>query len=126
MHPDATLANDTLKGAAETLRPAVHPIVHSDCGGHYRWPGWIELCERYGLARSMSKKSCSPDNAACEGFFGRLKNEFFYYRDWKGIGFSEFSGRLCGYIDYYNQERQKKSSGWRSPDEYRRALGYRV
>ncbi len=126
LHPDATLANDTLKGAAETLRPAEHPIVHSDCGGHYRWPGWIELCERYGLTRSMSRLGASADNARAEGFFGILKNEFFYYRDWKGIGFSEFSGRLCGYIDYYNHERQKKSSGWRSPDEYRKALGYRV
>ena len=29
------------------------------------------------LTRSMSKKGCSPDNAACEGFFGRLKNEIF-------------------------------------------------
>ena len=24
------------------------------------------------LIRSMSRKGCSPDNAACEGFFGRL------------------------------------------------------
>jgi transposase InsO family protein len=28
----------------------------------------------------MSRKACSPDNAACEGFFGRLKNELFYPR----------------------------------------------
>ena len=27
----------------------------------------------------MSKKGCSPDNSACEGVFGRLKNEMFYY-----------------------------------------------
>jgi transposase InsO family protein len=26
----------------------------------------------------MSRKACSPDNAACEGFFGRMKNELFY------------------------------------------------
>ena len=26
----------------------------------------------------MSRKGCSPDNAACEGFFGRLKTELFY------------------------------------------------
>ncbi len=26
----------------------------------------------------MSKKGCSPDNSAMEGFFGRLKVEFFY------------------------------------------------
>lgn len=50
-------------------------IIHSDRGGHYRWPGWIEQVERVGLQRSMSRKGCSPDNAACEGFFGRLKVE---------------------------------------------------
>ena len=32
------------------------------------------------LIRSMSRKGCSPDNAACEGFFGRLKTELFYTR----------------------------------------------
>jgi transposase InsO family protein len=29
------------------------------------------------------RKACSPDNAACEGFFGRLKTEMFYPRDWR-------------------------------------------
>lgn len=29
--------------------------------------------EEYGYVRSMSKKGCSPDNSACEGFFGTLK-----------------------------------------------------
>lgn len=58
-----------------------HPIVHSACGGHYRWPGWIERMDEVGLTRSMSKKGCSPDNSACEGFFGRVKNEMFYVRD---------------------------------------------
>lgn len=33
----------------------------------------------------MSRKECSPDNAACEGFFGRVKNEMFYGRKWTGI-----------------------------------------
>ncbi|RDC40427.1 hypothetical protein C1850_11505, partial [Adlercreutzia equolifaciens subsp. celatus] len=34
----------------------------------------------YGSAntRSMSRKGTSPDNAACEGFFGNLKVEFFH------------------------------------------------
>ena len=43
--------------------------------------GWISICRKYKLTRSMSQKGCSADNAACEGLFGRLKNEFFYYRD---------------------------------------------
>lgn len=38
----------------------------------------------------MSEKGCSPDNAACEGFFGHLKNEMFYNRSWQGVSTKEF------------------------------------
>ena len=38
----------------------------------------------------MSKKGCSPDNSACEGFFGHLKNEMFYFKDWAGVSISQF------------------------------------
>ena len=77
-----------------------------------------------GLVRSMSAKGCSPDNSACEGFFGRLKNEFFRYRDWEGVTAEEFMGRLEAYLVYYREERNKKSLGWLSPMGYRRKLGY--
>lgn len=50
-----------------------HPIIHSDRGCHYRIPDWINLMNEFGYTRSMSRKGCSPDNAACEGFFGILK-----------------------------------------------------
>ena len=73
--PNAHLANTMLDCAIQTLGQDEHPIVHSDRGCHYRWPGWIERMEKAGLTRSMSKKGCSPDNSACEGFFGRLKND---------------------------------------------------
>lgn len=59
----------------------------------------------------MSKKACSPDNSACEGFFGRLKNEFFYYRDWRNVTYDEFKRKLTEYICYYNERRKKESLG---------------
>lgn len=74
----------------------------------------------------MSAKGCSPDNSACEGFFGRLKNEFFYHRDWRGVGAEEFMRRLEEYLEYYREGRIKRSLGWLSPNEYRRRLGYAV
>ncbi len=49
--------------AASTLPGNARPLVHSDRGRHYRWPGWLALMERFGLTRSMSAKGCSPDNA---------------------------------------------------------------
>ena len=98
-------------------------IIHSDRGVHYRWPGWINRMESNGLTRSMSKKGCSPDNSACEGVFGRIKNEMFYNTDWTGVSISEFIDILNNYLHWYNEKRIKQSLGYLSPMEYRRSLG---
>ncbi|WP_416335511.1 transposase [Collinsella tanakaei] len=58
-HPTARLANSSLEAACGTLAPGEAPAVHSDRGGHYRWPRWIAICEANGLARSMSRKGMS-------------------------------------------------------------------
>ena len=71
----------------------------------------------------MSKKGCSPDNSACEGFFGRLKNEFFYGRDWRGESIEGFMAKLDDYMNYYRDGRIKESLGWMSPMQYRKSLG---
>lgn len=122
--PDARMADSMLEAAASTLAAGERPVVHTDRGCHYRWPGWAAICERHGLVRSMSRKGRSPDNAAAEGFFGRLKQEFYHGRDWSGVGFEEFRRLLAGYLAYYNSGRIKRSLGWRSPEQYRRDLGY--
>jgi transposase InsO family protein/transposase-like protein len=121
--PSAELVNTMLDFAIATLDDNEHPIVHSDQGCHYRWPGWIERMEVSGLSRSMSKKGCSPDNSACEGLFGRIKNEFFYGRDWRGVSTVEFINRLDKYLHWYNEKRIKKSLGYLSPLQYRISLG---
>ena len=121
--PDAELVNSMLDAAIQTLGDNEHPIVHSDRGCHYRWPGWIERMDAAGLTRSMSKKGCSPDNSACEGFFGRLKNEMFYGRNWQDISTEEFIEHLDRYMHWYAEERIKVSLGGLSPMNYRRSLG---
>ena len=40
--PDAQLVITMLDRAISTLPSGSHPIIHSDRGCHYRWPGWIE------------------------------------------------------------------------------------
>ena len=77
------------------------------------------------LIRSMSKKGCSPDNSACEGFFGRLKNEFYYDRDWSNTSVDEFIEQLNAYIIWYNSKRIKESLGYKSPIDYRKSMGIR-
>ena len=82
-NPNAELVNTMLDDAINILGEEERPIVHSDRGAHYRWPGWMNRMDKANLTRSMSKKGCSPDNSACEGFFGRLKNEMFYEEKWQ-------------------------------------------
>lgn len=117
--PSAELANSMLRNGIAQLGEEDKPIVHSDRGCHYRWPEWIETMNASGLTRSMSKKGCSPDNSACEGFFGRLKNEMFYKQDWKNVSIEEFMSKVDDYIHWYNEKRIKMSLGGLSPLEFR-------
>ena len=120
--PNAELVNDMLDVAISTLGDKEKPIVHSDRGGHYRWPGWISRMDKAGLIRSMSKKACPPDNAACEGFFGTVKNEMFYHRSWADYSIEQFIDELDRYLRWYNEERIKMSLGAMSPLDYRRSI----
>ena len=106
------------------LKRGEKPILHTDHGVHYQWPGWIKICDQNEIIRSMSRKGCSPDNAAMEGFFGRMKNEFFYHRNWKGVSVDEFIEKLNDYLIFYNERHPKEKLAWMSPIEYRKSIGY--
>ena len=94
-----------LDNAIVLLKENEHPIVHSDRGCHYRWSGWIQRMDEAGLTRSMSKKGCSPDNSACEGFFGRMKNEMFYGEKWDKFSVEEFISIINQYMQWYRDKR---------------------
>lgn len=122
--PTGELVNSMLEEGISNLKRGQKPILHTDHGVHYQWPSWIEICKKHGISRSMSRKGCSPDNSAMEGFFGRLKNEFFYYKDWRGVTLDDFVEQLNDYLIFYNNKRPKEKLGWMSPVEYRKSLGY--
>lgn len=124
--PNAELANTMLRNAIATLKPNEKPIVHSDRGCHYRWPEWIQIMEEANLTRSMSKKGCSPDNSACEGFFGHLKTEMFYGHDWDEYSIEEFIQEINSYMGWYCKDRIKSTLGGLSPLDYRRSIGIAV
>lgn len=75
------------------------------------------------LIRSTSWKGCLPDNAACEGFFGRMKNEMFYSRSWQGVTLEEFMQQIEAYMMWYRDIRTKLSLGRLGPVEYRTKMG---
>lgn len=62
------------------------------------------------------------DNAACEGFFGRLKNEMYYDREWNDVSIEKSIALVDGYVRWKNHSRIKLSLGGLSPLEYRQTL----
>lgn len=120
-HPDDDLTAGMLEDAIPMLSPGA--TMHSDGGANYRSSRWKALCADNGLVRSMSRKAKSPDNARAEGFFGTLKQEFFYARDWHGVSKEKFIELLEGYLVWYRDEKIKKSLGWKTIKEHRASLG---
>ncbi len=110
--PDAEMASSMLRAAPDTTtdRERRHLVIHSDCGCHYRWPGWIGICEEAGMARSMSRKGCSPDSSRMEGFFGTMKTEMFHGRDWAGVTLDGLGKRIDAYIERHNTTRSNGRS----------------
>ena len=121
--PNADLANKSLLKACASLEDNDNVIIHSDRGGHYRWTEWIRITEINKLTRSMSKKGCTGDNAACEGVFGRIKNECFYGIDFKQLSSIEFMAYLNEYLNWFNEFRIKTKFRC-SINQNRRNLGY--
>lgn len=71
----------------------------------------------------MSRKGNSGDNAACEGFFGRMKNEMYHGFNWKNIEELEFA--IHNYIEFHNTVKLRTKTGMTIP-EYRAKLGYTI
>ncbi|WP_349816153.1 IS3 family transposase [Thomasclavelia spiroformis] len=59
----------------------------------------------------MSKKDIHRITWHVKVFFGRLKNEFCYHRNWVSIITEDFIRQLNEYIMWYNFKRIKSSLG---------------
>lgn len=72
----------------------------------------------------MSRKGCSPDNAACQGFFGQLKTELFYLWDWRAATVEQFVKEVDSYMRGHNKKRIGISLGALGRIEYRPGHGF--
>lgn len=79
--------------------------------------------ERYGLIWSTGAKGRSPDNAAAEGFFGRMKTESVHPGHWEERTRGEVLVPVGDCIRWHDHGRIKRSPGWMSPVQYRQSQG---
>lgn len=133
--PGALLVTDANEIGPNGFRVYLSPVV--DC-----WDGCPAscsisphpdqgLCDAAGATRSMSRRGTCPDNARAEGFFGTIKQEFPYSREWAGVTRDEFCAQLDDYMRWYVRGRPKgfRQGGrtrYEAPAARRRRLGVAV
>ncbi|EQC1598166.1 IS3-like element IS1397 family transposase, partial [Escherichia coli] len=111
--PTEELVKRMLNKGLESLAEGEKPLLHSDQGWHYRIKSYQSALADKGLVQSMSRKGNCLDNAVMENFFGHLKEEMYYRRDYRSV--EELENAVNEYITYWNQKRIKLSLGGLSP-----------
>lgn len=115
-HPTLEMVTSMIDRLREKGLPLSGALMHSDQGWHYQHKLYRNALEGLGIVQSMSRKGNCLDNAMMENFFGTLKSELLYLRDFNSM--DEFRSSLEDYIDYYNKDRIKLRLGT-SPVKYR-------
>lgn len=92
-------------------------ILHSDQGWHYQMAIYQETLQKRNIVPSMSRKGNCLDNAIVENFFGTLKCDLFYLKEYTSI--SQLKKEIKEYIHYYNHKRIRLNLNGMSPVDYR-------
>lgn len=108
---------DMLDKAFAKIPDDTNLIFHSDQGWQYQHKQYQERLKEKGIRQSMSRKGNCLDNSIMENFFGLLKSEMLYLREFNSM--DEFRIELDKYIYYYNNKRIKCKLKGLSPVQYR-------
>jgi len=117
MRPVLGQVMDMLDKAFSKIPDNTNLIFHSDQGWQYQHKYYQERLINKGIRQSMSRKGNCLDNSVMENFFGLLKSELLYLREFESL--DEFKEELEKYIDYYNNKRIKGKLKGLSPVQYR-------
>lgn len=114
--PTYSLVSEMLEKAFERLPKEHQLLMHSDQGWHYQMKPYRHSLQSRGIVQSMSRKGNCYDNAVMENFFGIMKSEFLYLKEFESV--AQFKEELEIYIHYYNTKRIKAKLKM-SPVQYR-------
>ena len=115
--PTFDLVETMLEQGLERVNKGDDLMIHSDQGWHYRMPQYKNILKENNITQSMSRKGNCYDNSIIENFFGILKSEFLYLKDFDSI--EHFKKELEEYMYYYNHLRIKSRLKRKSPVAYR-------
>ena len=115
--PTYSLVSEMLDKAFERLTKDDELLLHSDQGWHYQMKQYRNALKDHEITQSMSRKGNCYDNSVMENFFGIMKSELLYLKEFESI--EHFKLELEKYIYYYNHKRIKSRLKGRSPVQYR-------
>jgi len=115
--PTYSLVSGMLEKALENFPKDHRLLMHSDQGWHYQMKQYRHALKERGIIQSMSRKGNCYDNSVMENFFGIMKSEFLYLKEFESV--EHFKLELAKYIEYYNNKRIKAKLKGLSPVQYR-------
>ncbi|MDD7281406.1 MAG: IS3 family transposase [Erysipelotrichaceae bacterium] len=117
--PNFNQVIDMLDKAFEQYDNLEGLIFHSDQGWQYQMEPYRKKLKEKGIRQSMSRKGNCLDNSPMENFFGRMKNEMFYGKEYTFRTLEELEAAIVEYIDYYNNQRIVTKLKGLTPAQYR-------
>lgn len=90
-------------------------IFYSDQGSQFTSPRHTEILHLCGVRISMDSKGRALENIFVERLLRSVKYEEVYLHDYESV--QQARDGIKRYFDYYNNERQHQSLGYRTPAE---------
>ena len=103
--PTYSLVSEMLEKALDLLPEEHQLLILSDQGWHYQMKQYRQALESRGIVQSISRNGNCYDNSVMENFFGIMKSEFLYLKEFESI--EQFKFKLENYIKYYNTKCMK-------------------
>ena len=106
--------------AAKDKYPDANPIFHSDRGFQYTSKTFHQKLTEANMTQSMSRVGRCIDNGPMEAFWGILKSEMYYLRQFST--YEELETAIHEFIHYYNYKRRQRRLQKMAPMNYRKLL----
>jgi len=88
-------------------------IFNTDQGSQFTSDDFTGTLKDYGITISMDGKGRCMDNIFVERLWRSLKYEEVYFNAYASV--AEAKAGIGGWLDFYNEERQHQSLGYRTP-----------
>ncbi|GHT83641.1 transposase [Actinomycetota bacterium] len=125
LHPDTDLIVGSVNDLINITPKGANYVLHMDQGSVNRSQNMKQTCRDNHILQSMSRKGESGDNAPTEGFFGRLKQQWFNKTDFDKCTSDEFIASLDEWLKWFCNVRPLKIYGGLTATAGRSMLHYK-